>query len=194
MCTFAGMSSIPMEKVSAADQPKNLKSDYSLVWSDEFEGNSLDSSNWNYDIGGGLWGNNESEYYTDSTKNVSVQDGMLKITAMQENKGGYQYTSGRITTEGKQDFTYGYMEARMKLPNGQGLWPAFWMLGSGSGWPECGEIDIMEHINSEPTYYGTCHYLQDGATNVTSLGSQVWNISGYDASQWHTYAIDWTSD
>ena len=169
---------------------------YNLVWSDEFDGNSLDLTNWTYDIGTGSqfglngWGNNESQYYTNSTNNVSVDNGMLTITARQENLGGQPYTSGRIKTLNKQYWTYGKIEARMKLPTGQGIWPAFWMLPEGQFWP--GEIDIMEIIGSQPnTLHGTTH--QGTVNNVISVGGS------YDSptplpNQFHVYGIEWYED
>jgi beta-glucanase (GH16 family) len=130
---------------------------WDLVWSDEFNGTSVNTANWSFEVGGGGWGNNELEYYT-SGANAAVSGGLLTITARRES-GGFncwygpcQYTSTRMNTRGKREFTYGRMEARMALPMGQGLWPAFWALGAniGSvGWPASGEIDVMEHINRE---------------------------------------------
>ena len=122
-------------------------SDYKLVWSDEFNGTALNTDNWTYDLGNGGsnagWGNNEKEYYTNRTDNVYVSDGTLKITALEQKFNRYNYTSGRIKTAGKQTFKYGRMEARIKLPSLNGVWPAFWMLGvDQKGWPWCGEFDI----------------------------------------------------
>ncbi|GAA3090913.1 hypothetical protein GCM10020001_002560 [Nonomuraea salmonea] len=140
-----------------------------LVWSDEFDGpagSAVDSSKWRFDIGGGGWGNNEHQYYTDSTRNAAKDgNGNLVITARRENPANYQchygtcqYTSARLLTAATFTRTYGRFEARMKLPRGQGIWPAFWMLGGTSGWPDNGEIDIMENIGREPnTVHGTIH-------------------------------------
>lgn len=119
-----------------AKSTKNVKAadgyeGWTVVWSDEFNGTSLDTSVWSYEIGTGNWGwgNNEQQYYTNSTKNVEVSDGTLKIHALKENYGGKNYTSGRIKTQGKKSFKYGRIEAKMKLPSFAGSWPAFWMLG-----------------------------------------------------------------
>lgn len=167
--------------------------DWNLVWSDEFEGNSLDTSKWSYDIGTGDWGwgNNELQYYTDRTDNVAVSDGVLKITAKQESYNGSSYTSGKIKTQDLHSFKYGKIEARIAAPNGQGFWPAFWMLGSNystAGWPYCGEIDIFEHVNTEDTVYGTVHWDASGHANYGGT------ISGIDVSQYHVYSIEWDED
>jgi len=167
--------------------------EWNLVWSDEFEGNSLNTSNWVYDTGTGDWGwgNNELQYYTNRTDNVAVSDGTLKITAKKETYNGSSYTSGRIKTLGLQSFKYGKIEARIAAPSGQGYWPAFWMLGTNHstvGWPYCGEIDIMEHVNTEDKVYGTVHWDSDG---YASYGG---SLSGIDVAQYHTYSIIWDKD
>jgi beta-glucanase (GH16 family) len=167
---------------------------WDLVWSDEFNGTSVNTANWSFEVGGGGWGNNELEYYT-SGANAAVSGGLLTITARRES-GGFncwygpcQYTSTRMNTRGKREFTYGRMEARMALPMGQGLWPAFWALGAniGSvGWPASGEIDIMEHINRETLTYGTIHW--DSGGHASYGGSR----SVPDPTAFHVYAIEWT--
>ncbi len=169
---------------------------WQLVWADEFDGTSLNTTDWIYDIGTGSqfglngWGNNELQYYTNNTANVSVADGMLRIRALQQNVGGMNYTSGRIRTYQNQFWTYGKVEARMKMPAGQGLWPAFWMLPEGGFWP--GEIDIMEIIGSQPnTLHGTTH---SGTTdNVFSLGGSYTSPNPL-TDEFHTYAIEWIPD
>ncbi|MCR4651125.1 MAG: RICIN domain-containing protein [Lachnospiraceae bacterium] len=163
-----------------------------LIWSDEFNGSSLDTSKWTCEIGNGSggWGNNELEYYTNRSENVSVRDGYLHITARNENYNGYNYTSARLKTQDKFYFTYGHIEARVALPSGSGIWPAFWMLGQniGSvGWPACGETDIIEAINAENKVYGTCHWDSNGH-------AEYGNSSGnFDITQFHTYTCDWDS-
>jgi beta-glucanase (GH16 family) len=136
-----------------------------LVWGDEFDGTSLNTADWNYEQGGGGWGNNELQVYTNGTENSFVQDGFLTIKAV-KNPYTSQYTSARLTTKGKQEFKYGRIDIRAKMPIGQGIWPALWMLGaniSNVGWPGCGEIDIMEYLGHEPfKVYGTVHYSQSG--------------------------------
>ncbi|ADN02327.1 glycoside hydrolase, family 16 [Spirochaeta thermophila DSM 6192] len=163
--------------------------DWVLIWSDEFEGSSLDTSNWTPEIGGSGWGNNELEYYTDRPENIQVSGGYLQIIARRESYGGMNYTSARLKTENKVYHTYGRIEARIRLSRtGMGLWPAFWMLGnnfSQVGWPACGEIDIMEHINTEDVVYGTIHWDAGG---YASYGG---NISPVDVTQWHVYSIEW---
>ncbi|NNE10145.1 MAG: glycoside hydrolase family 16 protein, partial [Gemmatimonadetes bacterium] len=155
-----------------------------LVWEDEFEGpagQSPDPEKWNFDIGTG-WGNNQLEYDTDSPDNVSLDgEGNLAIVAREEEFLGSQYTSGRITTKGLFEKTRGRFEARIKLPVGQGIWPAFWLLGSNIdtvGWPECGEIDIMEYLGHEPRkVHGSIHGPgYSGGNPVTS--SYVLNDPG----------------
>jgi len=136
----------------------------SLIWEDDFNNTgAVDATKWSYDIGTGNngWGNNELEYYTNRTENVEVKDGMLHITAAKESYLGASYTSGRILTKEIYDQKYGRFEARIKLPWGKGLWPAFWLLGSDIdtvGWPNCGEIDIMEYVGQAPTVtHGSIH-------------------------------------
>src|SRR5438552_14367198 len=141
---------------SALDRP------WRMVWHDEFAGPANeppDRAKWTYDLGATGWGNAELENYTNSTNNAALDgEGHLVIQAIAANGG---YTSARLKTEGIAAFTYGRIEARIKLPFGQGIWPAFWMLGSDIGtvgWPRCGEIDIMENIGKEPAMvHGTVH-------------------------------------
>jgi len=163
-----------------------------LVWSDEFDGSTLDKNKWTYETGSGGWGNNEYEYYTDRTDNVSVSNGNLNITAKKESYQGSNYTSGRIKTAGKAEFKYGRIEAKIKMPSGSGLWPAFWMLGGNIEevtWPRCGEIDIMEHINTENKVYGTAHWQSStGYKNISS------NMANIDVTQYHVYAVDWNEN
>jgi beta-glucanase (GH16 family) len=158
----------------------------SLVWSDEFNGTG--APNWTYDVGGGGWGNNELEYYRSGSANANCSGGLLTITGKKESYGGRSYTSARMNTYGHFSRTYGYIEGRIKCPMGQGLWPAFWGIGTnfGSvGWPKCGELDIMEHVNSNGSIVGTMHWDWNGhvlynATKACSPGG------------WNTYAIWWT--
>jgi beta-glucanase (GH16 family) len=167
---------------------------WKLVWSDEFDGNAVDPSNWSFETGGGGWGNDELEFYT-SGRNATVSGGLLVITASRARGGPAcwygpcQYTSTRMITRGKREFTYGRIEARMALPMGQGLWPAFWMLGAdiGSvGWPASGEIDVMEHINAETQTHGTIHW--DAGGHASFGGS----TAVADPAAFHVYAIEWT--
>jgi len=161
-----------------------------LIWSDEFEASNLDPTKWDYDIGQGSWGwgNNELQYYTNSLSNVMLDNGYLKITAKNEQLGSANYTSARIKSKGLFDFTYGRVEARVQVPIGQGLWPAFWMLGANIddvNWPQCGEIDVLEHINTEAFIHGTHHYNNNG--HQYSGGSAACN-----AGEFNVYSIEWT--
>ncbi len=168
---------------------------YSLVWQDEFNGTSL-SADWVHEIGNGVsgWGNNELIYYR--PENVEVSDGLLKITAKQENFGGQNYTSSRIKTQGKKSFEKGRIDIRAALPYGKGIWPALWMLGDNIGavgWPACGEIDIMELIGGEGfndrTVYGTIHWSNDGS-NASYGGSNTLASAKY-AEEFHVFSIIW---
>lgn len=175
---------------------KQVKADtYELVWSDEFDGNSLDRSNWTVETGTGDWGwgNNEQQYYRDSIENIDVSNGTLKIHALKREQsiGGKYYTSARMKTQGKQSFKYGKIEARMKLPRFQGAWPAFWMLGdniSSVGWPKCGEMDIMEAINNNNNIYSNLHWSYNNTTADTQ--GKAYNVG--DRTEWHTYGMIWT--
>ncbi len=169
-----------------------------LVWSDEFDYTGLpDPAKWNMETGGGGWGNNELQYYTDSENNAMVENGFLTITAREEEFGGRDYTSARITTQNKFDFKYGKIEARIKLPYGQGLWPAFWMLGaniSTVGWPECGETDIMEMVggtDSDNTCHSTLHWDHDG--EHAQYGESYTLPSGIFADDFHIFSVEWDS-
>lgn len=167
--------------------------DYELVWSDEFEGSELNLNNWEREIlSGWATGNNELEYYTDHTTNSWVAGGMLTIEAREESYLGYDYTSARLRTKGKHDFTYGKMEARIKIPSTKGIWPAFWMLPTDKeygGWPRSGEIDIMESINQAVKIYGTIHYGGAGTEHRSSGGSYT-GVSDF-STDFHVYAIEW---
>lgn len=167
-----------------------------LVMQDEFDVDGApDSDLWSYDIGTGNngWGNNELQYYSDRPENIVVEDGMLKITALNESFMGSSYTSARIKTQGKYEQTYGRFEARMKLPWGQGLWPAFWMLGANIdevSWPNCGEIDIMEYRGQEPTInsasvHGPGYSGGEAITKRYDLGNDRFDTS------FHVFGIEW---
>ncbi|MFL5741278.1 MAG: family 16 glycosylhydrolase [Flavisolibacter sp.] len=171
---------------------------YTLVWSDEFSGNTLDQNVWNYENGNSNgWGNHELEYYTNSTKNAFVSNGNLIIEARNESLNGFNYTSARLTTQNKKTFTYGRVDIRAKLPRGKGIWPALWMLGSNIttvGWPASGEIDIMELLGHEPNKaYGTLHYGASSATHG-SKGTSLTLSSGSFYDQFHVFSMDWKQD
>lgn len=170
---------------------------YSLVWSDEFDGTSLNPAVWTYETGNNGWGNNELENYTDRPQNVTLQDGKLVIHALKENYGGSSYTSARIKTQGKKEFQYGRVDIRAILPKTKGIWPALWMLGSNIntvGWPACGEIDIMELLGQEPSKsYGTLHWGSSVATHA-SKGSSYTLSSGTFNEQFHVFSMEWKQD
>jgi beta-glucanase (GH16 family) len=173
-----------------------------LTWNDEFNGpraSGVDTTKWVFDIGGWNWGNHELQYYTNRAQNVSILDGNLAITAQQEkytgpDKVSWNYTSARLKTLGRFTQTYGRFEARIKIPFGQGIWPAFWMLGEDIekvGWPNCGEIDIMENIGREPsTVHGTLH----GPGESGTVGIEArYSLTGQQrfADHFHVYAVEW---
>lgn len=170
-----------------------------LVWSDEFDkAGKPDNTKWGYDIGAGEngWGNNELEYYTDDAKNVRVENGMLIIEAVKEKKEAKDYTSTRIVSKTKGDWLYGRIEVRAKLPKGRGTWPAIWMLSTEwkyGGWPESGEIDIMEHVGYDPgVVHGTLH---SGKYNHLKGTQQEGKVTVADCmDNFHVYAVDWTKD
>jgi beta-glucanase (GH16 family) len=167
-----------------------------LVMQDEFEVDGApDSGMWTYDIGTGEngWGNNELQYYTDRPENVKVEAGMLHITANKENFMGSQYTSARIVTRGLFEKTYGRFEARIQLPWGRGLWPAFWLLGGNCDeviWPQCGEIDIMENRGGEPTIiHGSIHGPGYSASEAITKSYELAN-DRFDTG-FHIFGIEW---
>ena len=178
---------------------------YTLSWSDEFngaDGSAPDSTKWTYDLGGGEdgWGNQELEAYTNRAVNAQIKGGNLAITAQKETFTGTDgatrdYTSARLKTQGLFTQTYGRFEARIKIPAGQGMWPAFWMLGqdiNAVGWPKCGEIDIMENIGREPgMVHGSLHGpgLTGGTSDTTS--TVVLPNNANFADDFHIYAVEW---
>lgn len=177
--------------------PKNIYSQtYNIVWSDEFEYSGLpDEARWNYDVGGGGWGNQELQYYTSQRlENARVEDGKLIITAIREKYSGMDYTSARLVTKHKGDWLYGKLEICVKLPEGRGTWPAIWMLPTDweyGGWPSSGEIDIMEHVGyNEGVVHATVHTEAYNHTLGTHQGDTV-HIN--DAtSAFHVYSMEWT--
>jgi beta-glucanase (GH16 family) len=184
--------------LAAIAAPAVAQTDWRLVWSDEFNApahSAPDPSKWTYDLGASGWGNRELENYTDSRDN-SFQDGNgnLAIMALKTATG---YTSARLKTDGLYVFTYGKVEARLKIPYGQGIWPAFWMLGDRSrarGWPAVGEIDIMENIGKEPSMvHGTVH--GPGYSGGESIGKPYSLPAGKRfADDFHVYSVIWNPD
>src|SRR3989440_1032734 len=173
-----------------------------LTWSDEFNGpngSQVDSSKWSFDIGGNGWGNKELETYTSRTANAHLEGGLLVIKALKEGFTGpdrmnRNYTSARMLTKTKFSQAYGRFEARIKIPHGQGIWPAFWMLGENidtAHWPNCGEIDIMENIGKEPsiihgTFHGPGYSGGSGVTGAYAMpGGQKFS------DDFHAFAVEW---
>jgi beta-glucanase (GH16 family) len=170
---------------------------YQLVWSDEFNDTSLNKNVWNIEVNDYGGGNNELQYYTDRSENLRVEGGNLVIEARKERYLTRNYTSARITTQKKVSFRYGRIEARMKLPYGKGIWPAFWMLGesiSSVGWPNCGEIDIMEMIGggtNDSKVHCTLHWGPMVNGNHPYYGLSYTLPSGKFADDYHIFAVEW---
>ncbi|MEO6613275.1 MAG: family 16 glycosylhydrolase [Chitinophagaceae bacterium] len=171
---------------------------YALAWADEFNGTSLNLSDWSFENGDGCpgncgWGNNELEYYTGRPDNLFFQDGKLIIEAKKENYSGKSYTSSKILTRGKKIFKYARIDIRAKLPKGKGIWPAFWLLPQSNifgGWPRSGEIDLMEMIGNEPNKsYGTLHF--GPGPGSTQLGRNYTLPSGIFNDEFHVFSLVW---
>ncbi len=184
-------------------EPNLPVSDWSLVWSDEFDTNAIDTQKWNHEVNCNGGGNNEKQCYTDSEDNSYISDGVLNIVALPAaNDAALPYTSARLNTRYKADFKYGRFEIRAKLPSGQGSWPAFWMLPTDEfygGWPKSGEIDVLEAVNLktenengdvESRIYGTLHYGKDWPDNVSSGKEYILPEGVNPADDFHTYAIE----
>ncbi len=193
-------SSMTIESSSSAETASSSSEEPAAeyFWNDEFDSESIDLNKWTFDIGTGAsgWGNNEWEYYTDRKENAYVKDGVLHIRAQKEDYEGQKYTSARMLTKGKFAFKYGTVEARIALPTGKGIWPAFWMLGQNIdevSWPACGEIDIIETINDENIVYGTHHWQYNG--NHANYGNNTKDYYGtskeLDITQFHTFKMVW---
>ena len=167
----------------------NAHAQWTLIWSDEFNESKLDENKWMQETGGNGWGNNESQYYTPGSNNLSFSQGQLIITAKKEQYTSNTYTSAKISTKGKFSTRFGKIESRIQCPQGKGIWPAFWMLGTSIdqvSWPACGEIDVMEHINSEMKIHGTAHW--------DNVGHQYWGgVIANDPASFHNYSIIWDS-
>jgi beta-glucanase (GH16 family) len=193
---------LPVGVNAQEPSPGGKQAGWQLVWSDEFNGpndSAVDQSKWVFDVGGEGWGNQELEFYTSRPQNVFVREGNLVIEARRENYTGpdkvsRNYTSARLKTAGKFSQAYGRFEARIKIPSGQGMWPAFWMLGDDiekAGWPACGEIDIMENIGKEPSMvHGSIHgpgYV--GADGIEAHYALPGNRRFAD--DFHVFAVEW---
>lgn len=177
------------------DETQEVKTFDNLVMEDEFNGSELDTNLWTYEIGTGTdgWGNQELQYYTDRPENVKVEEGILTITAQRESFQGSNFTSARIITKNKFEQTYGRFEARIKLPWGRGLWPAFWLLGADIdqvGWPQTGEVDIMEYRGQDPTIvHGSVHGPGYSAGNAVTKTFDL-EDSRFD-TDFHVFGIEW---
>jgi beta-glucanase (GH16 family) len=174
---------------------------YTLAWSDEFNGDALNTASWAHQNGDGCpnlcgWGNNELEYYTERPDNLYFQDGKMIIEAKQENYNGKPYTSSKILTAGKQAFKFGRIDIRAKLPKGKGIWPAFWLLPQDNvygGWPRSGEIDLMEMVGHEPNkVYGTLHFGPGPGSTQISRGYTL--PSGNFNDAFHVFSLEWRQD
>jgi len=180
------------------DETQNVTTFDNLVLEENFESGEIDNSLWSFETGTGQngWGNNELQYYTERPENVRVEDGKLVITARKESFQGSGYTSARMITKDKFDIKFGRIEARMKMPWGRGLWPAFWMLGANIdevGWPQTGEIDIMEYRGQEPNIvHGSVHGPGYSAGNAITKSFEL-NNDRLDTG-FHTYGIEWNEN
>ena len=185
---------------SGPDSPTEYQG-LTLVWSDEFDTENINPDNWTHEIGGGGWGNQELEYYTDNPSNsfqaMTEDNGYLVIEAREEQIGGNAYTSARMISMDKQEFQYGRVDIRAKMPLGRGIWPALWMLGANFqdvGWPVCGEIDIMELVGHQPSLiYGTAHYGNSPADR-DSKGSNSFLSGATYADEFHVFSIIWAEN
>ncbi len=185
-CWFLGPSSAPAGL------------EWNIVWSDEFNGTSVDPNVWTFETGNNNgWGNGELEYYTGRTQNAYVSNGLLHIVARRESYGGFNYTSARMKTEGHFAKTYGRFEFRAKLPPGLGCWPALWLLGSNIntvGWPACGEVDVMENKGSMPdVVQGTLHYSSASNQHLQETGYYSL-ASGDSVTNFHNYLLEWSAN
>lgn len=197
------LQNAPHKATTSASPTRSIETSKSwvLTWSDEFngpDGAPPDNSKWKLLTGGSGWGNNELQYYTAGSRNVRQENGNLVIEAFKEDFHGpdgvhRNYTSARISTEGRFSQKYGRFEARIKVPSGKGVWPAFWLLGndfSTAGWPICGEIDVMEHVGKEPTViHGTVH--GPGYSSTGSLTAAYNLVKGRFSDGFHLFAVEW---
>ena len=190
--TTSSTTSSAVKTTPAKDTPQY--EGYNLLWNDEFDANKLDMNTWNYEPHEPGWTNSELQEYTESEENVFLRDGNLIIKALKtkDSNGEDYYTSGKVTCQNKKDFTYGKVVVSAKVPEGQGLWPAIWMMPQDEEfygqWPKCGEIDIMEVLgNNTNTAYGTIHY---GEPHAEQQG--VYTLEdGTFASDFHEYSVEW---
>lgn len=186
------------DPVNPDDPVASAPAGYQLVWNDEFKVNGLpDETKWSYDVGGGGWGNNEAQYYTGSRlKNTEVKDGFLNIHAVKEDFEGKKYTSARLVSKGKGDWLYGRFEIKAKLPQGKGMWPAVWMLStdwSYGGWPESGEIDIMENLGYIPYFIAATVQTKAYNAVIGTHKNAIYNVPDC-YSEFHKYILEWDAN
>ncbi len=179
------------------NETQTVVTKFNLVFEDNFDVDGAPNpQKWTFDLGAGGWGNNELQNYTNRPENVIVQDGNLVISARSESFGGANFTSARLKTQNIFDQKYGRFEARIKLPFGKGLWPAFWMLGSNIeevSWPQCGEIDIMEYLGNKPTeVFGTIH--GPGFAGANSIGKKYNLTADRFDNDFHVFGVEWTEN
>ncbi|MFF7236174.1 ricin-type beta-trefoil lectin domain protein [Streptomyces collinus] len=206
-CLFAALSAALVGSVATGPARAQTAAPAAAgvsTFSDSFDGpagSAVDSSKWTLETGDNV-NNHERQYYTSGTRNAALDgQGHLVITARKENPGGYQcwygscqYTSARLNTAGKFNAQYGHVEARMKIPRGQGMWPAFWMLGTPVNWPDSGEIDVMENVGFEPsTVHGTIHGPGYSGSGGIGAGYSLPGGQAF-ADAFHTFAVDWAPD
>ncbi|MDX1943525.1 MAG: glycoside hydrolase family 16 protein [Saprospiraceae bacterium] len=197
---FLGFVACDIASQSNENQPSPFPIEaYNLVWDENFDNNTLDLKSWEYQLGDGCpdlcgWGNNEGQWYTDDIKNVSVKDGFLYITALKESKNNKEYTSARLRTKGKRDFKFGRIDVRAKLPKGQGIWPAIWLLPTDEvfgGWPKSGEIDLVELVGHEPNVlWGTVHYGPAWPNNKLD-NNRYYLPKGDFSDDFHVFSLLW---
>ncbi|MEZ4594226.1 MAG: glycoside hydrolase family 16 protein [Chloroflexota bacterium] len=196
-CSVATAEPTPTATPAPTPTPDWVRAGWNLVWQDEFDGPDIDTANWTHEVGGHGWGNGEAQYYSDDPKNSYIEDGVLVIQALKENVSGKLYTSARLSSQGKVEVQYGRIEARIQIPVGQSLWPAFWMLGTNIdevGWPFCGEIDIMENIGSEPSLiHGTVHGPRYSGGDGVGTSRRLPGGARY-TDNFHVFAIEWEED
>ena len=179
---------VPQQPPRAASSPES----WELVWSDEFDGKELDAAKWKHETGGHGFGNNELQFYTDRAANAYLEGGSLVIQAQPEKFENRSYTSAKL--QSRAAWTYGRFEFRAKLPKGRGIWPAIWMMPSDmkkyGGWPQCGEVDILEQLGHEPNrVYGTLHF--GNPRPPAGKGASVALQQGSLCDDWHHYALEW---
>jgi beta-glucanase (GH16 family) len=197
-CSFSQIKAQSKPKHGYSKTNKPIPSKLKMVWSDEFNYSGLpDSTKWGYDVGGDGWGNNEAQFYTKADiNNAVVNNGFLSIIARKEKHENKEYTSTRMITKGKKDWSFGRVDIKAKLPKGRGIWPAGWMLGSNIntvGWPQCGEVDILEHVGYDPdTIVGSIHSTAYNHKIGTQKTKRIFIKNPY--TEFHIYGCEWNTE